>query len=53
MTTKKEMGKELESKRKLIEYYRKEVSKLKIEIKELQDYKRGFVDAVYYLGGKK
>lgn len=51
--SRKQLSDEIESKRKLIDYYIKQINDLKFKLKELEDYKRGFVDATYYLGGKR
>ena len=42
----------LEDKLKKRNYYKEENTKLRKKIKELEDYKRGMTDAIYYLGRK-
>ena len=34
-------------------YYKEENIRLRKKIKELEDYKRGMTDAIYYLGRKQ
>ena len=34
-------------------YVKEENSKLKKELQSLKDYKRGFMDCLYYIGGGK
>jgi hypothetical protein len=46
--TKKEVKNLIEQ----VRYWKNKVTKLETKIKSLEDYKRGMVDTIYYLGGK-
>jgi hypothetical protein len=43
----------LKNQKEQIRYWQNKVNELEIKMKSLEDYNRGFVDATYYLGGKK
>jgi hypothetical protein len=49
MTTEKENKNLTEQ----VRYWKNKVIELEIKIKTLEDYKRGMIDAIYYLGVRK
>lgn len=53
MTQKQEIEKVNKNLKEQVRYWKSKCDNLEIKLKDLETYRRGMVDAIYYLGGRK